>query len=196
MRTPRGHLRAVGSATTPTTVHQLKVTLRGVKPPVWRRVLVPSSWTLAKLSPVLEAVMGWYGGHLHAFDAGGVVYGEPDPDWRDRMRDERKVRVGEVLSGVGSKLRWDYDFGDGWEHGVVVEAIVERDPKLRYPHCVTGRRACPPEDCGGPWGYRELLEVLADPSRPDPRELCDWAPPGFDPARFDASETNLFLHQR
>lgn len=192
----RGHLRAVGSATAPTTVHQLKVTLRGVKPPVWRRALVPSSWTLAKLSPALEAVMGWYGGHLHAFDAGDVVYGVPDLDWGDRLRDERKVRVGEVLSGVGSKLRWDYDFGDGWEHDVAVEAIVEPDPKLRYPHCVTGRRACPPEDCGGPWGYRELLEVLADPSRPDPRGLRDWAAPGFDPARFDVSETNRFLHQR
>jgi len=196
MATPRGHLRAVGSATAPTTVHQLKVTLRGTKPPVWRRVLVPSSWTLAKLSPALEAVMGWHGGHLHAFDVGDVVYGESGPDWGERMRDERKVRVGEVLGDVGSKLRWDYDFGDGWEHDVVVEAIVDSDPKLRYPHCVAGRRACPPEDCGGSWGYRELLGVLADPSQPDPQELRDWAPPGFDPARFDLGETNLILRQR
>ena len=196
MGTPTGHLRAVGSNPAVTTVHQLKVTLRGVKPPVWRRVVVPSSWTLAKLSPTLEAVMGWYGGHLHVFDADDVVYGAPDLDWGDRMRDERKVRVGEVLSAVRSKLRWDYDFGDGWQHDVVVEAIVEPDPKLRYPHCMAGRRACPPEDCGGPWGYRELLEVFADPTQPDPRELRDWAPQGFDPARFDLSETNLVLSQR
>jgi hypothetical protein len=171
------------------------LTLRGVKPPVWRRVLVPSSWTLGELSPALEAVMGWYGGHLHSFDPGDVVYGEPDPDWGDDLQDEREVRVGDVLSHAGTKMRWDYDFGDGWEHDVVVEAILEPDPTLRYPHCVTGRRACPPEDCGGPYGYRDLLGALADPSHPDHEELKEWAPPGFDPARFDVREVNEALRQ-
>jgi len=193
--TSRGHLRSVDSSPdAAATVHQLKVTLRQVRPPVWRRVLVESSSTLYKLSAALETAVGWYGGHLHTFDVDRVVYGQPDPDWD--VRDERKVRLGDVLARVGSKMRWDYDFGDGWEHDVVVEAIVDRDPKLRYPRCVAGRRACPPEDCGGPYGYRELLAALDDPSDPRHEEFVEWVPPGFDPARFDAGEINLMLHQR
>ncbi len=196
MASRRAHLHPVDSSSGATTVHQLKITLRRVKPPVWRRVLVESSWTLAKLSRGLEAAMGWYGGHLHAFDAAGAVFGQPDPEWDDDVQDERKVRVGDVLTDVGAKMRWDYDFGDGWEHDVLVEAILDRDPKLRYPHCVGGRRACPPEDCGGPYVYVEFLAALGDPGHRDHQELSEWAPPGFDPARFDVDETNVVLQQR
>jgi hypothetical protein len=160
----RSHLQSVDSSLRTATVHQLKVTLRQVRPPVWRRILVDSSWTLSKLSGALEAAMGWYGGHLHAFDSDGVTYGQPDPDWD--VRDERKVRVGEVIPDVGSKMHWDYDFGDGWEHDVVVEAIADRDP---------------------------ALSALRRRGHPRHEEIAEWMPPGFDPAHFDAPEINLVL---
>jgi Plasmid pRiA4b ORF-3-like protein len=172
----------------PKSVHQLKVTLRAVRPPVWRRIAVDSQVRLSALSNVLEAAMGWYGGHLHQFDVSGHIYGEPDPEWGDRVADERKARLADVLPAVKSKLRWDYDFGDGWEHDVVVEAIGPPEAGTTYPRCLAGRRACPPEDCGGPWGYHGLLEALKDPAHEDHADLSEWAPPDFDPDHFDVDE--------
>lgn len=185
-------------ATQAKTVHRLKVTLRQVKPPIWRRIEVPSDIKLSDLSDVLEAAMGWYGGHLHAFEAGGVVYEPPDPEgfsFGRRPVDERKARLGEVIPVVGSKMRWDYDFGDGWEHDVLVEAIAPRQAEVTYPICLTGKRACPPEDCGGPWSYGDLLAVLADPAHPEHDELVEWLPPGFNPAEFDAGEATVDMRE-
>lgn len=125
-----------------------------MKPPVWRRIEVSSSIKLSDLADVLEAAVGWLGGHLHAFEADSVLYETPDGEsFGRRPRDERKVQLVEVLPAVKSKMRWDYDFGDGWEHDVVVEAIEPARAGVTYPVCLTGKRACPPEDCGGPWGY-------------------------------------------
>ena len=172
------------------TMHRLKVTLRSVKPPIWRRIEVASDQSLAELSDLLEAAMGWMGGHLHAFEADGVTYERLDPEegLSRRAEDESEHRLGVVLGEVGAKLRWDYDFGDGWQHNVVVEAIEPLDPAVEYPRCVTGRRACPPEDCGGPWGFEELLEAIADPAHPRHDELTEWLPPGYDPAEFDPEQ--------
>jgi len=171
------------------SVHRLKVTLREVRPPVWRRIEVSSDLTLGELSAILEAAMGWLGGHLHRFDVAGTAYGIPAPDWEVDCLDENRFRLGEVLPRVGSELRWDYDFGDGWEHDVVVEAVGPAEPGVEYPRCLKGRRACPPEDCGGVWGYQELLELQADPGLEDPDDLREWLGPDFDPAYFDAAET-------
>lgn len=172
------------------TVHRLKVTLRSVKPPIWRRIEIASDVTLAALSDLLEGAMGWMGGHLHAFEAHGVTYERPDPDegLSRRAQDENEHRLGDVLTEVGAKMRWDYDFGDGWQHDVVVETIVPHVPSVEYPRCVTGRRACPPEDCGGPWGFHELLDAIADPSHPRHEELTEWLPIGYDPEEFDPDE--------
>ena len=172
------------------TLHRLKVTLRQVKPPVWRRIEVPSSIKLSDLADVLEAAMGWLGGHLHSFEADGVLYETPDGEsfgFR-RPRDERKARLGEVLPGVKSKMRWDYDFGDRWQHDVVVEAIEPARSDVKHPVCLTGKRACPPEDCGGPWGYANLLAALRDPTHEDHEELTEWVGIEFDPENFDADE--------
>ena len=173
------------------SVHQLKVTLRGVKPPVWRRIVVRSDLSLGELAPLLEGAMGWLGGHLHAFDVDGTSYGSPDPDWPSDDLDESEFRLGQVLPSVGDKMRWDYDFGDGWEHNVVVEKILEAEPGVEYPICLAGKRACPPEDCGGPHGYAQLLEVLADPSHSEHEELKEWASIDFDPDYFDVEEASL-----
>ena len=120
----------------------------------------------------------WVGSaaHLHAFEADGELYEIPvgESFGFRRLRDERKARLGEVLPAVKSKIRWDYDFGDGWEHDVVVEAIEPARADLTYPVCLAGKRACPPEDCGGPWGYSNLLAALSDPTHEEHEELAEW----------------------
>ncbi len=155
---------------------------------------MPSDMTLRELSPILEAAMGWLGSHLHLYDVGGVTYGTPDPDWDTDDLNEGEFLLGDVLSEVGSKMRWDYDFGDGWEHGVTVEAIGPRKVGVDYPICVAGRRVGPPEDCGGPWGYENLLEALADPNHPEHEEMREWAPLGFDATRLDPVEATMAMH--
>jgi len=173
-----------------TSVHRHKVTLRSVKPPVWRRIEVDSDITLDEFSDLLEAAMGWLGGHLHIFDADGVLYERTDPDMGlgSGARDESEHKLGDVLVGVGARMRWDYDFGDGWQHNVELEAIEPADPDVVYPRCVAGRRACPPEDCGGPSGYGELIEAVANTGHPRHDELTEWVPLGWDPGHFDPDE--------
>jgi hypothetical protein len=180
-----------------TNVHRLKVTLRRVRPPVWRRIEVRSSTNLHQLSIELEAAMGWLGGHMHAFDVAGETYQLPSEDdfGRRPTKDERKATVATVLPRPGTKMRWDYDFGDGWEHDILVEAIEPAAPDVVYPRCTAGRRACPPEDCGGPWGYADLLEALGDAAHPDHESMREWAPPDFDPAEFDAAEVSEAMRQ-
>lgn len=119
---------------------------------------------MPKLNQALERVMGWEGYHLHMLDVGGILFGEPDED-ADYVINEKAATVKHVLPRVGASLRWDYDFGDGWEHDVVVEAIESFLEGKRYPVCLDGERACPPEDCGGIPGYERLLAALADPKR-------------------------------
>jgi hypothetical protein len=114
------------------------------------------------------------------------------------MKDERKAALGTVLARVGAKMRWDYDFGDvGREHDVVVEAIAPAATGVVYPRCTTGRRACPPEDCGGPWGFAILLEVLADPAHPEHASMLEWVSPEFDRADFEpAHATDAMRHAK
>jgi hypothetical protein len=129
----------------PKTIHRLKITLRSVRPAIWRRIEADSEITLGQLSGLLEAAMGWMGGHLHAFEAGGVSYEPPDPDgFGPRTKNENRHKLSKVLATVGAKMRWDYDFGDGWSHDIVVEAIEPPAEGVDYPRCLTGRRACPP----------------------------------------------------
>ncbi|MCL1597993.1 MAG: plasmid pRiA4b ORF-3 family protein [Actinomycetia bacterium] len=173
------------------TVHQLKITLRGIRPPIWRRIEVPSDITLGELSPVFEAAMGWLGGHLHTFDIDGVTYGTPDPDWDTDELDEGEFRLRAVLPFVESKMRFDYDFGDGWVHNIVVEAINPNEAAVLYPRCLAGKRACPPEDCGGLPGYANILEVIADPNNPAHADLRDFVPLDYDPEHFDVVETDV-----
>ncbi len=173
-----------------TTVHRLKVSLATVKPPVWRRIEVASDVTLAELSNLLEAAMGWLGGHLHSFDVDGVNYERPDPDegLYPGARNEADHQLGDALTEIGAKMRWDYDFGDGWRHTIGLEAIEAVDPAINYPRCFAGRRACPPDDCGGPSGFSDLIDAIADPTHPRHNELTEWLPPGYDPAHFDPDE--------
>jgi pRiA4b ORF-3-like protein len=176
------------------SVYQLKVTLSGSEPPIWRRVQVPGDISLARLHAVLQLAMGWHNSHLHQFSVGDTRYGEPDPAVAElEFRNERTAKLNQVAPNANDRFIYEYDFGDSWEHEIVVEATVPPEPVARYPVCTGGERACPPEDCGGFWGYAELLEAVQDPEHPNHEEMLDWLEGDFDPEAFDLNEVNRRL---
>lgn len=177
----------------PASIHQLKVTLDRVRPPIWRRILVPSDVSLAGLHDIIQSVMGWHDCHLHEFTAGDTSYGDPSFLEDTDVEDERKVRLAEIAPRPKDRFRYLYDFGDSWEHTILVEAVKPPTAGIRYPVCVTGKRACPPEDCGGVWGYANLLEALAEPEHPEHEELKEWIGGPFDPEVFDLEAANRLL---
>lgn len=177
-------------------IYQTKVTLRHIRPPIWRRIQVRSNVTLQKFHRILQDVMGWYDSHLHQFTIDGVYYAERDPE-RDSFgppqRSDRTARLGDVISGLKMEFIYEYDFGDGWEHEILVEKILPPEDGVRYPVCIAGARACPPEDCGGPWGYAGLLEAIRNPNHKEHKELLEWLGRRFDPEAFDLEGINRAL---
>lgn len=166
-------------------VYQLKVTITGTKPPVWRRLLVPETTTLLGLHHILQAAFGWYDYHLHEFEIDGVRYGTDDGEgWGPPPRSERRARLRTVAS-QGSSFLYTYDFGDDWRHKIVVEKVLPATAGVTYPCCVGGRRAGPPEDCGGVWGFEEFLMAISDPQHPEHDQMLEWAGGAYDPDAFD-----------
>jgi Plasmid pRiA4b ORF-3-like protein len=182
-----------------TSVFQLKITLKNIRPPIWRRVLVPADMPLDELHGVIQVAMGWVDGHLHAFsvDQGMAerVFSRPEFELDSEFEDERRFTVGQVLPQAGTKMLYEYDFGDGWDHDLLLEKILPHDPKVDLPLCLKGKRACPPEDCGGPWGYADLLEVLADPKHERHADLREWLGRDHDPEAFNIDEVNQVFRQ-
>lgn len=170
------------------TVYQLKVTLRHIRPPIWRRLRVPGATTLGQLHDALQIALGWTDSHLHQFRVGRETFGVPDPDGPPTTS-EKKVRLDKVASDK-SKLIYDYDFGDGWEHDIVVEHVDAANPAEILPVCTDGRRACPPEDCGGPYGYENLIQTFANPKHPDHAEMSEWVSPHWLPEYFNLDLVN------
>jgi hypothetical protein len=179
----------------PTSVHQLKVTLLGLEPPIWRRVAVPSDFTLGDLHHVIQFAMGWEHSHMHDFRIGKATYGDSEMLVDESDQDEREASLAQVVPRAKRKFRYMYDFGDSWEHEIVVEAVGPPDPDLRYPAVLAGEHACPPEDCGGVWGYADLLEVLADPGNPAYEEMMEWMGGSIDPEAFDLKKANQRLQK-
>ena len=175
-------------------VVSLKVTLRDTKPPVWRRLLVPGETTLGDLHRAIQAAMGWEDDHLHTFDIEGKQYG--DPRAVDDVADEKRVTLNGLIKSGVARFAYTYDFGDNWEHALVIEKSPPDVEALSRPICTAGKRRCPPEDCGGPWGYRELLEVLADPAHPEHAERCEWLGEDFDPDDFNPEMADATLAAR
>lgn len=178
-------------------IYQFKITLKDVRPPVWRRFLVPDWITLEDFNEVVEDVMGWFGLHLHEFIINGVRYGSPDPDGDhdfDEVVDERSVTLRKLRLSVKDKIRYDYDFGDDWRHDLLLEKVLPADERV-LPVCLKGARACPPEDSGGPWGYQELLEVLKNPEHEDYESVKEWIGE-IDPEDFDLESLNEILSSR
>ena len=169
----------------------LKVTLRGIRPPIWRRLVIPGTMTLGDLHQAIQAAMGWDDDHLHVFDIAGRSYS--DPSTVDDVADEERVTLNGVLKSGVARFTYTYDFGDTWEHTIVLEGQSPPGDGRRYPACVAGKRNCPPEDCGGGWGYQDLLAVLANPAHPT---YCEWIAmigEGFDPEDFsvDAADARV-----
>ena len=236
------------------SIYQIRVTLDGSKPPIWRKLAVPSSIVLGELHEVIQIAMGWTNSHMHQFILRGKkpkprplpprtrgtsvaeVIDLPDgrkgcvlstrpagndepetpakadtswPGTSDRYfltkvtpwgeptelegEDEEAVTLGEVCPKVKSKLIYEYDFGDGWEHTIEVQKIIDPEPGVEYPVCLGGKKACPPEDCGGIWGYYHLLETITDPDADDHEDMVEWLGVDFDPDAFDLEEANTIL---
>jgi hypothetical protein len=176
-------------------VYQIKVALRGAKPPIWRRLQVPADISLAQLHGVLQVAFDWDDSHLHVFETPYGEFGTADAELG--RRPEARVTLEQVAAGIKSTIRYTYDFGDDWEHEILVEKVVDRDKAASYPRCTDGRRAAPPEDCGGIWGYEELAEILADPKHPEHDDRLEWLglddAKEFDPAAFDADAVTRTL---
>jgi hypothetical protein len=184
--------------------HILKVTIAHIRPAITRKLRVPSAFTLADLHQVLQIAFGWEDCHLHEFRIDGAVYGVPHPDDERDLIDENTVSLDEALPRRRATAEYIYDFGDHWIHKITVEqreAAVPplRSRSLRRPTssapvaCLEAKRACPPEDCGGPFGYGVLLEALADPEHERHTELTDWIGGVFDPERVSLAEINKRL---
>jgi hypothetical protein len=169
-------------------LYQFRITLLDIRPAIWRRIQVLDC-TLAELHEHIQAAFGWWDYHLHRFEIDGMRYSQHAPDGDDfdlEFEDETQVLLSNLLPKSAKQTRWiyEYDFGDGWRHDVLFEGCPPLDPKEKYPLCLEGERACPPEDCGGPWGYVDYLAAIVDPDHEQHEEMLEWRGP-FDPDAFD-----------
>ena len=180
------------TATLTPRIYQLKVLLSGTRPYIWRRVLVPEDMTLADLHEVVQKAMGWKNAHEHQFVSERYgQFGPPDAEPSLGPRHgESQVRLQDVLAEPKDRMLYDYDFGDSWQHEVILERILPIKSGMLYPRVVGGKRACPPEDCGGTPGFEDLLVALADPTHPKHEELTLWIGGPFDPEAFDVDKAN------
>ena len=169
----------------------LKVTLRGVKPPIWRRILVPGRMTLGELHDAIQTVMGWDDTHLHDFAIGGERFG--DPSTTDDVTSEDGMTLNGVVKSGVNRFRYTYDFGDDWEHDVLVEKAPPANTAKALPACIGGKRNGPPEDCGGPWGYMDLVDILSNPAHPQHAEQREWLGDDFDPEAFSVADADALL---
>lgn len=178
----------------PTRVYQFKLLLLAVAPPIWRRIQVPETYSFWDLHVALQDSMGWLDYHLHVFRVARPGAGEveqigiPDDDPFEGDKPTLpgwEIPITRHFSRPGTDVQYEYDFGDGWEHELTLEAILPRQAGQKYPLCVDGARACPPEDCGGVHGYENLLTVIQNPSHEDYESTREWLGGRFDPDRFD-----------
>lgn len=176
-------------------IYELKLELLEIEPSIWRRLLVRGGLTLAQLHEVIQTAMGWTNSHLHQFVVGAHSYSDPEFEIDD-ARSEYRYRLARLAPRVRNTIAYVYDFGDGWEHQIRVERIIEDDK--RYPGtpvCLGGARRCPPEDCGGTWGYQSFLEAIGNKKHKQHKELLEWVGGSFDPDHFDLEEVNALLRE-
>jgi hypothetical protein len=180
-------------------LYHLKVVLNGTKPLIWRRLQVPGNANLGWLHAAIQVAMGWTNSHLHQFRIGGQVCSDPafqlgEPEDDPPVLDETKTILMKVAPRARAVVGYEYDFGDSWEHQITVEKILRPDfAAATTALCLDGARACPPEDCGGAWGYANLLKVIKNPKHEEHDSMMEWLGAGFDPEAFDAAEANTYL---
>jgi len=172
--------------------YQMTITLRGIRPPIWRRVQVPGAIRLAALHEVIQTVFGWTNSHLHQFVVADRTYGQPD-DFDEAVEDESGVTLAEAVGTRTKRFLYIYDFGDNWEHDVVVENIVAGNSGSERPLCLGGKRHRPPEDCGGPPGYGNFLKAIRDPGHEEHEAMLEWVGGSFDAEAFDLAAVTRAL---
>jgi hypothetical protein len=180
------------------SIYQLKVGLHDIEPPIWRRIQVWEDTKLPQLHRILQSLFNWENYHLHDFVAGRRTYSVPDPEDAFNERevvDERLVPLNRVVDHVGGAFDYTYDFGDGWRHEIVLEAILLPDAKAVYPRCIAGARNGPPEDVGGVPGYANYIEALADPDHEEHENMLAWRGP-FNPEAFSLRKINVSLKKK
>jgi len=185
------------------SIYQIKVTLKESRPSIWRRIQVRSDATLGELHAIIQMAMGWTNSHLHHFIVGKSpnlrFIGAPSPNDGDDMMDEEnedEIMISRVLSASKTKIAYEYDFGDSWEHEVVFEKIVDVKAGVSYPRCIEGEKACPPEDVGGVWGYVDFLQAINNSEHNQHEEFLEWVGGAFDPEKFDLGAVNKLLKNR
>ena len=181
--------------TGPDLIFQIKVTLENIHPPIWRRIQVQGDISLPRLHAVLQIVMGWTNSHLHGFRVNEQFYSEPDPNYEGMLDviDERQVRLSQIAPDVGSHFVYEYDFGDSWDHELIVEQIFSHQKEVQYPLCMDGKRACPPENVGGGGGYAEFLVAIRNRRHPEYAGWMEWVGGKFDPEAIDLQRANELL---
>jgi len=177
---------------TPDAILSVKITLAKSDPAIWRRVLVPSSVTFFDLHHIIQISMGWTNSHLFEFKVGNYKIGYADDDHED-VAHANEVTLDLLLMTKGIQFNYIYDFGDSWLHTIKVEEITTREEGKVYPFCLDGALACPPEDCGGIYGYYHNLEILKNPKHPEYKDLKRWLGRGYDPERIDLDKVNREL---
>jgi len=173
---------------------QLKITLKGTKPPIWRRVQLDKSTTFLKLHHIIQIAMGWTNSHLHEFEINGYRIAESNEDFEEDFGgntiDASTVSLDSIIVITKEKFNYYYDFGDSWDHQILVEKFLPRDSNTKYPNCIAGKLNCPPEDCGGIWGFYNLLEIIKDKKHPEHKEMLEWLGGEYDSEYFDMAEIN------
>jgi hypothetical protein len=178
-----------------TQIYQIKITLQGSNPPIWRRIQVRGDTPLDKLHHIIQVVMGWTNSHMHQFIVGEAYFGPPDPYYDDlAVSDETRFKLSRIARDEGAVFIYEYDFGDSWAHELLVEKMVPPG-EAKYPVCLAGERACPPEDVGGVWGYEGFLEAIRDPDHPEHESYLEWIGGEFDPEAFDPKGVNAVLRR-
>jgi hypothetical protein len=190
--------KAVSTERSAGSIYQVKITLNGIKPPIWRRVQIKDG-SLAELHEIIQTCMSWEDYHLHVFAIGGEQFGLPE-QWNEpggwgepEVGDSRKIKLSQLVAQGIKKFRYVYDMGDSWEHTLQIEKTLPAETGVKYPRCTDGKRACPPEDCGGPWGYDDFLEAIQNPEHERHEELLEWIGGDFDPEAFDPDSVNAEL---
>lgn len=179
------------------TVYQFKITLKGFSPKIWRRIQVPENYTFWELHVAIQNAMGWFDSHLHEFSI-------LDPQERqcrigipENLWEEQEVvscydkKIAEYFSLQNTRALYTYDFGDCWEHNIHLEKILPKDSSIKYPICIAGQRACPPEDCGGVGGYEELLRIIKDPRHEEYASMLEWVGREFNPEEFHCKDVHF-----
>ncbi|MBM3404068.1 MAG: plasmid pRiA4b ORF-3 family protein [Bacteroidetes bacterium] len=175
----------------------MHISLRYISPKIRRRLLVPANISLQDFHKVIQSSMGWWNSHLHQFIKGEKFYLEKTEDddfWEDKIHvDYLMLKLSDLLKKEKDEIGYEYDFGDGWLHNIVLEKIPVSDPGVNNPQCTAGKRNCPPEDCGGPFGYSNLLTVISNPRHEEYEEMMKWTGGNFDPESFDKETINDLL---